>query len=299
MKKLIAFLMFIFPTFCFGNNDACTTPNEHIIDKRCYVTRGEITEYPYNTIVRIGNVATGTIIGPNTILTCRSCVNPERYSTNHGDIEFYTSDKERHVGKVVVMPTEQNTMSEWAVMKTEDTFDGPFMEVADSTKDLGVSQIGYSALKILSDAEVGIVKSEYSKIVKKYAGKTITPERVNRLISELENRLEKRACKASSDKSCMSCATSTKCIFLDFNNMKKQAGCAIIHGQPRYLQTSCYAGDMGSPLIVKDNKEIIGITFTQNAFFMDGMGLPMATRPEFYHKEVNRYLKSSMARQHD
>lgn len=296
MKKLTIFLMLLLPTFCFGANDACTTPNEHRVDTRCYVTRGELSEFPYNTIIRIGDIATGTIIGPSTILTCRSCVNPERYTTNHGDIQFYTSDGERHVSKVVVMPTEQNTTSEWAVLKTEDIFDGPFMDVTDSTNDLGVSQIGYSALKILSDSEIDIVKSEYSKIVKKYVGKAITPERVNRLISELENRLEKRACKTSSDKSCMNCATNIKCIFHDFNNMKKQSECAIIHGQPRYLQTSCYAGDMGAPLIGKDNKEIIGIIFTQNAFFMDSMGLPMATRPEFYHKNVNRYLKSPTAK---
>ena len=150
MKHVFAFLLLFIPNVVLAD-DACTNPIDYTLDRRCYVTNSEKMDFPYNTVVRIGDVATGTIIGPNLILTCRSCVNPEQYNTYHGDIEFYTSDNQRHIARELFTPTDQTPESEWALLKTKDTFEMPFLEVSHSHDASNLEQIGFSALKILSE----------------------------------------------------------------------------------------------------------------------------------------------------
>ena len=292
MKHVFAFLLLIFMPTVVLADDACINPQDFSWDKRCYVTRGEKMDFPYNRIVRINDNATGTIIGPNTILTCRSCVNPEVYSRGKIDVEFYTSDGNVHYGTVTMMPSEFGAESEWAIIDTkEDIFDGPFLNVADNPNALNKMGIGFSSLKILSDEELIIVKSEYDKIIRKHKGKTVTPERIQKIISELDERLKKHKCKSSTDKSCVNCNNGHLCIFDDFDNMKKQYDCEISGGQPGYLYSNCVAGDMGSPLVDVNNGNLLGIVFTKSMFFINVLNYTLATKPSFYYENVKKYLE--------
>lgn len=292
MKRLFLFLLFVFvPNISFALSDGCVDPKNYNFDRRCYVTDVEKTKFPYNTIVKINDNATGVIIGPNTILTCRSCVNPENNKTENISVEFYTSDGKVHFGTVDLMPDSSDFKSEWAIIDTPYTFSGPFMDISNNHIAQNMGSIGFSFLKVLNDEEADIAKSEYIKILKKYQGKTTKFERIQKSISELEGRLKKLQCKTPTDKSCVMCSDGEGCIFNDFNNMKKQFGCNIVVAQANYDETDCLAGDKGSPLIDGDGFSIKGIIFTNNIFFNYLFRESSSLRIESFYDEVQNYLR--------
>lgn len=67
-KNAVMFLMLVAPRLCLGHGgDACVSPAEYTIDRRCYVTNEQKQKYPFNTVVGLvdkhDNIfCTGTIV---------------------------------------------------------------------------------------------------------------------------------------------------------------------------------------------------------------------------------------------
>ena len=203
MRKYIQLLslMLICAPMTVRADDACTHPEKYTTDRRCYATDAQKKQAPYNAVVLVGGVCTGTLVRetafgflPNTLLfTAAHCTNIDNddkpnktlwITLQDGrsfDVEFVSMGKYDLGAKST---TAQESLSDWAIykfpislyMSTTTTADGdveyrvseniPHVESVmvrpnELPRGSAVSVVGYGALKIMSDDEISEFQNNY------------------------------------------------------------------------------------------------------------------------------------------
>lgn len=180
-KKLSLFLC-CFITFASFANDHCTNPKEYTVDKRCYVTDAQKKTKPYNAVVGLvgdrGNYCTGTIIedsGELYVITASHCttnrdndfnVTPQQsiniVTQNGAQMKSYC----RYYGTGV----DDKGINDWALYSIDLALQNiplpaqniPYVKKSElSEVPEHAIQIGYGALRIMSDKEIRAFKEEY------------------------------------------------------------------------------------------------------------------------------------------
>ena len=185
MKKIIMSSLFVFVPFMSMAADHCTNPTEYTVDKRCYVTEAQKRRKPYNAVVALvlygQHYCTGTIVkGPNGrpyLYTAKHCTDDENYMVR-SELEIKLQDGRKlsvtknNVGNYNV-ETDENLNGDWAIYSIAQS-DVPMVE-RSSKRKIGVApfepyydatDVGYGALKIMSDAEIEDFKYKYITYLK-------------------------------------------------------------------------------------------------------------------------------------
>ena len=169
--------------------DHCTNPTEYTVDKRCYVTDAQKRTKPYNAVVAVGfydgeyyfTHCTGTIVkgknGKPYLYTAKHCTGDANYVVQ-SELEIKLQDGRiltvtiNNVGNYNI-ETDKNFHGDWAIYSIAQS-DVPMVEKS-SKWEIGVApfepyydaiDVGYGALKIMSDAEIAEFKSKYITYLK-------------------------------------------------------------------------------------------------------------------------------------
>lgn len=269
------------------------------VDKRRYVTAEEKTQFPYNTVVKFETAngpSTGTFISPYVILTCRHCVDDVG---NYGDINFYTTDGEKHLGRVWIPKANENGFNtDYALVRSMDyVFDGTTPKLVPYTVYGGtVKRSGYEALKILTDSELRVIKETIATNLELQNGaKRDFYENMAILGLDL---FFNHACKSDSDTDCVHCSADPMdgCIFNDDDNLKTQDSCNITHKESGELVINCagFPGTSGAVLMSNNDNSIRGIIVSiAGGLELGTSKTPRggAVRPEEYYKYAEFFIK--------
>lgn len=166
--------------------DHCTNPTEYTVDKRCYVTDAQKRRYPYKAVVALvrnsgAPYCTGTIVkgknGRPYLYTAKHCTGDRNYVVQ-SELEIKLQDGRKlsvtknNVGNYNI-ETDKNLHGDWAIYSIAQS-DVPMVEKS-SKWEIGVAplepyydatNVGYGALKIMSDAEIRYFKSKYITYLK-------------------------------------------------------------------------------------------------------------------------------------
>ncbi|MBR3510658.1 MAG: trypsin-like peptidase domain-containing protein [Alphaproteobacteria bacterium] len=287
MKRLIAFLLLlIMPTFVDADMVGYSG------DKRRYVTEEEKLQFPYNTVVRIvdnGNPGTGTFVSEDVILTCRHVVDG---TDKNGDIEYYTSDGKKHIGKVGPYENDDKDYHDVSWIIDEDSFSGPVLEISPEAKySNNLMIIGYDSLKPLSDDELKIVKQVYTNWIKDNG--RITSGNAYKAMGEVDTELQiLYSCSSDKQTNCVHCS-GEYCIFDDSKNMKVRTGCSVVNVD-KMLYTDCPGapGASGSAIIDKNSNQIIGVfcSVLRAQIGQEKRATSSGVRPDIYYRSLKSWI---------
>ncbi len=178
IKKLL-FLFMLFPNFAFGAADSCTNPSAYTVDRRCYVTDAQKKVKPYNAVVSVGDWCTGTIVRENDknyVYTAKHCTGVKNGGLPVDELNFTMQNGATFVGKrnnvgTYDIENGERYWGDWAIYTVPSgEKDVPYVEISNYAKfgrgalsyDYSARDIGYGALKIMSDEEIRVFKRKYS-----------------------------------------------------------------------------------------------------------------------------------------
>ena len=195
-KNFVFFLMLFTPVVCFGLGDACNSPTEYTVDKRCYVTDMQKQTRPFNAVVGLINedgdiYCTGTIVKLKDslyIFTAAHCtdLDGDGLPTNTIRVKlqdnrffevnrFINSDYFVVDDDPVIQSYLRGFQKDWAVYKFQNVENVPFVSPTNQLDidvfstfrfDYDALDVGYGALKIMSNQDIEDFKQSYVKFLK-------------------------------------------------------------------------------------------------------------------------------------
>jgi hypothetical protein len=176
MKQFFVFLFVCgFPLVGFGLGDACTKPDKYTIDKRCYVTRSQKREKPYNSVVyfkpSVNQGCSGVLVKENQqiyLYTAKHC-----FKQNVKNSMTVSTSTNRAVNVILDAVSQDRDFIKYTVKKENVDF----VDIVEKSKNLREQEVlvvGYGGLEILSDKTIEDFQTKYINYLKQVKGVTVS-----------------------------------------------------------------------------------------------------------------------------